>query len=119
MVVGMRLAPIGSHVCMFGSQLDCWEGLGGVCVLVRRGMLQGVGSAVSKAHSRVSLSLCLPPMDLDAKRSATSSEPCLPFCHHVLCHDGKTNPPNLSAVPQLDAFLGDFALSYLGCGISS
>lgn len=49
MVVNMRMAPIGTSICILSLQvMNCLEGLGGVsfwrrCVLVEGSVLLGVG----------------------------------------------------------------------------
>jgi len=77
----MRMAHIGSYLCMLSPQLmDC---LGRVKSRdpVGGGTFLGMGFEVSKVHAR--LSLCLMPMKQDVNQSATALAPCL----SASCHD--------------------------------
>lgn len=56
-------------------------GLGGVASLKETGCW-GVDFEVSKAHTRLSVTLCLLPADHEVKTSGTAPQTCLPVSYH-------------------------------------
>jgi hypothetical protein len=87
---------------MLGYQLvNYWKGLGGVA-FIGESVSLGVGSDISKAHARLSISPCL-PVDQDVALCYFFGS-CLPTCCHAPRHDdnGLTSEPVMK--PQLNVF---------------
>lgn len=96
----MKMAPIGSYLCVFNPQLVNCLGRIKMCGPLGGGMSLGLGYKISQTHVWPNPSLSALPRDLDIKLSTTVQHyTCLPDCHSDPHHVNKGLPKVVSGLP--------------------